>query len=95
MYICVILRQGQKLLVPCERNITSDTLKGLTINYLNWQRDIVVGAQIIMDISKFFNSSSKKRELTDQSCSGEEPKKAREGSLNDSNVSLDDVFTKV
>ena len=30
MYICVILRQGQTLLVPCERNITSDTLKGLT-----------------------------------------------------------------
>ena len=28
MYICV-LRQGQKILVPCERNITSDTLKGL------------------------------------------------------------------
>ena len=29
MYICVILPQGQKVLVPCERNITSDTLKGL------------------------------------------------------------------
>ena len=29
MYICVILRQGQKILVPFERNITSDTLKGL------------------------------------------------------------------
>ena len=27
MYICVILRQGQKILVPCERSITSDTLK--------------------------------------------------------------------
>ena len=29
MYICVILHQRQKVLVPCERNITSDTLKGL------------------------------------------------------------------
>ena len=29
MYICVILPQGQKILVPCERNTTSDTLKGL------------------------------------------------------------------
>ena len=29
MNICVILRQGQKLLVPCEGNITSDALKGL------------------------------------------------------------------
>ena len=47
-----------------------------------------------MDISKFFSSSSKNRDLSDQSCSGEEPKKAREGSLNDSNVSLDDVFTE-
>ena len=28
MYFCVILRQGQKILVPCNRNITSDTLKG-------------------------------------------------------------------
>ena len=46
-----------------------------------------------MDISKFFNSSSKKRDLRDQSCNGEEPKKAREGSLNDSSVSLD-VFTE-
>ena len=30
MYICVILRQEQKILVPCERNITSDTLKGFS-----------------------------------------------------------------
>ena len=44
-------------------------------------------------MSKFFNSSSKKRDLSDQSCNGEEPKKAREGSLNDSGVSLD-VFTE-
>ena len=55
--------------------------------------EIVVGTKIIMDISKFFNSSSKKRDLRDQSCNGEEPKKAREGSLNDSSVSLD-VFTE-
>ena len=31
--------------------------------------------------------------MSDQSCNGEEPKKAREGSLNDSGVSLD-VFTE-
>ena len=55
---------------------------------------MVIGTQIIMDISKFFNSSSKKRDLRDQSCSGEETRKAREGSLNDPNVSLDDVFTE-
>ena len=47
-----------------------------------------------MDIAKCFNSSSKKRDVSDQSCNGEEPKKVREGSLNDSNVSLDDVFTE-
>ena len=47
-----------------------------------------------MDISKYFNSSSKKRDLSNQSCSGEEPKKAKEGSLNDSNVSLDHGFTE-
>ena len=47
-----------------------------------------------MDISKFFNSSSKKRDLSDQSCNGEETKTAREDSLNDSSVSLDDVFTE-
>ena len=47
-----------------------------------------------MDISKFFNSSSKKRDLSDQSSNGEEPKNAREGSLNDSSVSLDDIFTE-
>ena len=32
--------------------------------------------------------------MRDQSCNGEESKKAREGSLNDSAVSLDDVFTE-
>ena len=58
------------------------------------QNEIVVGTQIVMDISKFFNSSSKKRNLSDLSCNGEEPKKVREGSLNDSSVSLDDVFTE-
>ena len=58
------------------------------------QSEIVVETQIIMDISRFSNSSSKKRDLSNQSCNGEEPKKAREGSLNDSSVSLDDVFTE-
>ena len=66
----------------------------ITINYLKLESEIVVETQIIMDISKFFNSSSKKRSLSDQSWNGEEPKKAREGSLNDSTVSLDDVFTE-
>ena len=47
-----------------------------------------------MDIWKFFNSSSKKRDLSNQFSNNEEPKKAREGSLNDSSVSLDDVFTE-
>ena len=32
--------------------------------------------------------------MSNQSCSGEEPKKAREGILNDSNVKLDDVFSE-
>ena len=58
----------------------------MTINYLKLQSEIVVPKQIIMDISKSFNSSSKKRDLNDQSCNGEEPKKARKGSLNDSSV---------
>ena len=66
----------------------------ISINYLNLRSEIVVGTQIIIDISKFFNSSSKKGDLSDQSCSGEEPKKASEGSLNDSSVTLDDVFTE-
>ena len=35
MYICVILRQGQKILVPCERNITSDTHK-VTFTQINY-----------------------------------------------------------
>ena len=61
---------------------------------MNLPREIVIGTQVIMDISKFCNSSSKKRDLNDQSCNGEEQKKAREGSLNNSNVSLDDVFSQ-
>ena len=32
--------------------------------------------------------------MRDQSCNAEEPKKAREGSSNDPNVSLDDVSTE-
>ena len=47
-----------------------------------------------MAVGTFFNSSSKKRDLSDQSCNGEEPKKAREGSLNNSSVSLYDPFTE-
>ena len=61
---------------------------------MNLRSEVVVGAQFTMDIAKCFNSSSKKRDVSDQSCNGEEPKKVREGSLNDSNVSLDDVFTE-
>ena len=29
MYICIILCQGQKILVPCECNVMPDTFKGL------------------------------------------------------------------
>ena len=47
-----------------------------------------------MDVSKIFNSSSKKRDSSDPSCNGEKPKKVGEGSLNDSSASLDDVFTE-
>ena len=63
----------------------------ITINYLKLQSEIVVKTQIIIGISKLFNSSSKKRDLSDQSCNGEEPKKAKEVSLNGSNVSLEVV----
>ena len=48
-----------------------------------------------MDISNFFNSSSKKKDLSDQSCNTEEAKKVTEGSSCKSSVSLDDVFTEV
>ena len=41
MYICVILRQRQKTLVPCERNITSDTVKGfILINQSGFSQQI-------------------------------------------------------
>ena len=66
----------------------------ITKNYLKLQSEIVVGTQIIMDMSRFFNSTLKKRDSSDQLCNDEEPKKAREGSLNDSSVSLAHVFTK-
>ena len=41
-----------------------------------------------MDLKKYFNSGSKKLEL-----SGDDPKKIRDGSLDDSN-NPDDVFTE-
>ena len=67
----------------------------ITINYLKLQSQIFAGTKITMDKSKFFNSSSKKRDFSDQSYNGEEAKKAREGSLNDSSVSLDDVLLRL
>ena len=48
-----------------------------------------------MDISNFFNSPSKKKDLSDQSCNAEDAKKVTEGSSYISSVSLDDVFTEV
>ena len=60
---------------------------------MSLQNEILVRAQITMDISKFFNFLSKKNDLNDQSCNGEEPKKVREGSLNDSVFQFDYVFT--
>ena len=47
-----------------------------------------------MDITKSFNYLLRKRDLRDQSCNSEEPKREREVNLNDSNASLDDTFTK-
>ena len=44
-----------------------------------------------MDIYKFFDKSSKKRDLSDKSTNGEDPKKQREGSL-DEQESPDEVF---
>ena len=44
-----------------------------------------------MDIYKFFDKSSKKRDLSDKSTNGEDPKKHREGSL-DEQESPDEVF---
>ena len=32
MYICVIIRQEQKIQVPCKRNDMPDTFKGLRAN---------------------------------------------------------------
>ena len=62
---------------------------------MNLQSKIVVAAQVIMNISKFFNSLSKKKDLSNQSWNGEEPKKVRvECSLSDSSASLDDLFTE-
>ena len=61
---------------------------------MNLQSKIVVAAQVIMNISKNFNSLSKKRALSNQSWNGEESKKVRECSLNDSSASLDDLFTE-
>ena len=47
-----------------------------------------------MDLKKHFNSVIKKRELNSETLtSGDDPKKIRDGSLDDSN-NLDDVFTE-
>ena len=47
-----------------------------------------------MDLKKYFNSGSKKRDLSSEtSTSGDDPKKIREGSLEDAN-NPDDVFTE-
>ena len=47
-----------------------------------------------MDLKKYFNSGSKKRELSrETSTSGDNPKKIRDGSLDDYN-NPDDVFTE-
>ena len=44
-----------------------------------------------MEIYKFFDKSSKKRDLSDKSSNGEDPKKQREGSL-DEQKTPDEVF---
>ena len=47
-----------------------------------------------MDLKKYFNSVSKKRDLSSEtSASGDDPKKIRDGSLYDSNYP-DDGFTE-
>ena len=47
-----------------------------------------------MDLKKYFNSDSKKRDLSSEtSTSGDDPKKIRDGSLDYSN-NPDDVFTE-
>ena len=50
----------------------------------------------MQDISRFFDRSSKKRDLSNNSNDGETSKKPREGSLNKSTSSdiRDDLFTK-
>ena len=48
-----------------------------------------------MDITISSNYFLRKRDLRDQSCNSEEPERAREVSLSDSNASFDDTFTKV
>ena len=47
--------------------------------------------KISMEIYKFFDKSSKKRDLSDKSSNGEDPKKQREGSL-DEQKTPDEVF---
>ena len=47
-----------------------------------------------MDVKKYFNSGSKKRDLSSETwTSGDDPKKIREASLDDSN-NPDDIFTE-
>ena len=51
------------------------------------------------DITKFFQRGTKKRDLSDKSETGEDPKKVREGSLDCSQISQtsdipDDIFTE-
>ena len=47
-----------------------------------------------MDLKKYFNSGSKKQNLSsDTLTSGDDPKKIRDGSLDDS-INPDDVFTE-
>ena len=91
------LRSAWHVFLPCETVYHIQLFRlAITINYLlKVQSEIVVGKQIIIDISRFFNSTLKKRDLSNQSCNGEEPKKAREGSLNDSSVSWQCFLLKV
>ena len=47
-----------------------------------------------MELQEYFDSASKKRELSSKtSTSGDDPKEIRDGSLDDSN-NLDDIFTQ-
>ena len=52
------------------------------------------------DITKFFQRGTKKRDLSDKSETGEDPKKVREGSLDCSQISQtsdipDDIFNDI